>query len=142
MTGVMAPARPAWVPGELYPFTDRYIEIDGNLVHYVDEGTGPPLLLLHGNPSWSFGYREVIRLLADEFRCVALDYPGFGLSTARADYDFRPASHARHAASSAAVSARRPPPGWGTPEALISPGEFTASSPVVGDAFRTGTAVE
>ena len=95
MTGVMAPARPAWVPGELYPFTDRYVEIDGNLVHYVDEGVGPPLLLLHGNPSWSFGYREVIRLLADEFRCVAVDYPGFGLSTAHADYDFRPLSHAR-----------------------------------------------
>jgi haloalkane dehalogenase len=95
MTAVMAPQRPAWVPSDLYPFTDRYIEIKGNLVHYVDEGAGPPLLLLHGNPSWSFAYRGVIRRLSDAFRCVALDYPGFGLSVARESYDFRPASHAQ-----------------------------------------------
>jgi haloalkane dehalogenase len=93
MTTVMAPERPAWVPGELYPFTDRYIEINGNLVHYVDEGAGPPLLL-HGNPGWSFAYRGVINRLSETFRCVALDYPGFGLSGAGESYDFRPASHA------------------------------------------------
>ncbi len=95
MTAVMAPKRPAWVPGELYPFTDRYIEIKGNLVHYVDEGAGPPLLLLHGNPTWSFAYRGIIQRLSESFRCVALDYPGFGLSVARGGYDFRPASHAQ-----------------------------------------------
>jgi len=95
MTAVMAPQRPAWVPSDLYPFTDRWIEIKGNLVHYVDEGAGPPLLLLHGNPSWSFAYRGVIKRLSESFRCVALDYPGFGMSVARGTYDFRPASHAQ-----------------------------------------------
>ncbi|MGA2165869.1 MAG: MMPL family transporter, partial [Solirubrobacteraceae bacterium] len=48
----------------------------------VDEGEGPLLLMLHGNPTWSFVYREVIAALRGDFRCVALDYPGFGLSTA------------------------------------------------------------
>jgi haloalkane dehalogenase len=95
MTAVMAPQRPVWVPSDLYPFTDRWIEIKGNLVHYIDEGAGPPLLLLHGNPSWSFAYRGVIRRLSGSFRCVALDYPGFGMSVARGTFDYRPASHAQ-----------------------------------------------
>ncbi len=62
------PARPDWVPDELYPFADRYIEIDGNLVHYVDQGEGPVLLMVHGNPDWSFLYRDVILGLHDTFR--------------------------------------------------------------------------
>jgi haloalkane dehalogenase len=89
------PERPAWVPADLYPFEDRWAEIDGNLVHYVDEGSGPPLLLLHTNPSWSFGWRDVIIGLRDRFRCIAPDYPGFGLSRAADGYDFRPRSHSR-----------------------------------------------
>jgi len=89
------PERPAWVPGDLYPFEDRWAEIDGNLVHYVDEGEGPPILLLNGNPSWSFGWRDVILGLRGTFRCVAPDYPGFGLSRPADGYDFRPRSHSR-----------------------------------------------
>src|SRR5215471_18525773 len=60
----------------------------------VDEGSGPPLLLLHGNPTWSFLYRGVIAGLKDRFRCIALDYPGFGLSQAPPDYSYTPAEHA------------------------------------------------
>jgi haloalkane dehalogenase len=86
--------RPAWLPEELYPFESHYAEIDGSRVHYVDEGSGPPLLLLHGNPTWSFLYREVIKGLRDRFRCVAPDYPGFGLSRATPGYGFTPAEHA------------------------------------------------
>ena len=89
------PSRPSWVPDDLYPFEDRWADVDGNLVHYVDEGDGPPLLLLNGNPSWSFGWRDVILGLRDTFRCVAPDYPGFGLSRAAFGYDFRPRSHSR-----------------------------------------------
>jgi haloalkane dehalogenase len=88
-----APARPAWVPDELYPFEDRWAEIDGHLVHYLDEGAGPPLLLLNGNPSWSFGWRDVVLGLRGRFRCIAPDYPGFGLSRPAPGYDFRPSSH-------------------------------------------------
>ncbi len=90
-----ARARPAWVPSDLYPFEDRWAELEGNLVHYVDEGDGPPLLLLNGNPSWSFGWRDVILALRDRFRCIAPDYPGFGLSREARGFDFRPPSQSR-----------------------------------------------
>jgi haloalkane dehalogenase len=86
---------PAWVPRGLYPFESRFADIGGSRVHYVDEGDGPPLLLLHGNPTWSFLYRDVIKGLRDRFRCVAPDYPGFGLSTAAAGYGYTPAEHSR-----------------------------------------------
>ena len=96
MAGQMAePVRPEWVPERLYPFADRYADVDGCRVHYVDEGDGPPLLLLHGNPTWSFLYRNLILGLRDRYRCVAVDYPGFGLSTAAPGYRFTPAEHAR-----------------------------------------------
>lgn len=88
------PARPAWVDAELFPFTSRFVDLDGHTVHYVDEGSGPTLLLLHGNPTWSFLWRDVIRALREDFRCVALDYPGFGLSTARPGYRYLPEEHA------------------------------------------------
>jgi haloalkane dehalogenase len=87
-------ARPPWLPTELYPFESRYADIDGARVHYVDEGSGPTLLLLHGNPTWSFLYRDLITGLCDRFRCVALDYPGFGLSRAAPGYGYTPAEHA------------------------------------------------
>ena len=67
--------RPAWVDNELFPFESRFAEIAGNIVHYIDEGSGPILLMLHGNPTWSFVYREVIGSLRDQFRCVTLDFP-------------------------------------------------------------------
>jgi haloalkane dehalogenase len=86
--------RPAWVPQELYPFDGRRVAVGGAQVHYVDEGEGPPLLLLHGNPTWSFLYRDVVLGLRDRFRCIAVDLPGFGLSRPPAGYGFTPAEHA------------------------------------------------
>lgn len=86
-------SRPCWVDDTVFPFESRFVEIDGNLVHYVDEGAGPTLLMLHGNPTWSLLYREVIVALRDRFRCVALDYPGFGLSVAGPGYLYLPKDH-------------------------------------------------
>ncbi|MBJ8341636.1 alpha/beta fold hydrolase [Antrihabitans sp. YC3-6] len=86
--------RPAWVDDELFPFDSRFVDIDGHTVHYIDEGTGPTLLFLHGNPTWSFLWREVILALRGDFRCIALDYPGFGLSTAKVGYRYLPEEHA------------------------------------------------
>lgn len=86
--------RPEWVDDELFPFDSHFVELDGNVVHYVDEGSGPILLMLHGNPTWSFLWRDAIRALRDDFRCIALDYPGFGLSTARPGYGYLPEEHA------------------------------------------------
>jgi haloalkane dehalogenase len=87
--------RPAWVDDELFPFESRFVDIDGNSIHYVDEGSGPTLLFLHGNPTWSFDYSKVIESLRPEFRCVAVDYPGFGLSVAAPGYRYLPAEHAQ-----------------------------------------------
>lgn len=86
--------RPAWIDDDLFPFESRFVELDGNVVHYVDEGSGPILLMLHGNPVWSFVYREVISALQDQFRCIALDFPGFGLSTAAPGYRYLARDHA------------------------------------------------
>lgn len=87
--------RPAWLPESLFPFVSHFVDVGGCRIHYVDEGTGPPLLLLHGNPTYSFLYRNVVRRLSDGFRCIVPDYPGFGLSSAPPGYDFRPATHSR-----------------------------------------------
>lgn len=92
--------RPAWVDDELFPFESRFVELKGNLVHYIDEGpgldegSGPILLMLHGNPFWSFMYREVIATLRNRFRCIALDFPGFGLSSAAPGYGYLAQDHA------------------------------------------------
>ena len=80
--------RPEWVDGKLFPFKSRFVELSGNVVHYVDEGEGPILLMLHGNPTWSFVYRDVIAELSGSFRCIAPDYPGFGYSSAPAPAEF------------------------------------------------------
>lgn len=79
---------------ELYPFRSRWFDSPVGRVHYVDEGTGRPILFCHGNPTWSFLYRDIIRRLRDRFRCIAVDYPGFGLSERPADYGYTPAEHA------------------------------------------------
>jgi haloalkane dehalogenase len=81
-----ATPRPAWLDASLYPFQSRYLTLEGHRIHYIDEGSGPVLLFLHAIPLWSFQYRTIIAGLRDRFRCVALDYPGFGLSTAAPGY--------------------------------------------------------
>lgn len=84
---------PGWLDRTLFPFQSRSVEIDQNTVHYIDEGEGPVLLLLHGNPTWSFLYRHMVGVLSQQYRCIALDYPGFGLSSPRAGYSFLPREH-------------------------------------------------
>jgi haloalkane dehalogenase len=63
-----------------FPFEPRYVELDGLRMHYLEEGRGDPILLLHGEPTWSFLYRRMIPALRGRFRCVAPDYIGFGRS--------------------------------------------------------------
>lgn len=92
----MTEAVAGFVPDpELFPFRSRWLHSTAGRVHYLDEGDGVPILLLHGNPTWSFLYRHLIPLLRDRFRCVAVDYPGFGLSDRPAGYGYTPAEHAR-----------------------------------------------
>ena len=63
-----------------FPYEPHYLEQDGLRLHYLDEGAGDPVLLLHGEPTWSFLYRKVIPELAGRARCLAPDYFGFGRS--------------------------------------------------------------
>jgi cis-3-alkyl-4-acyloxetan-2-one decarboxylase len=65
---------------ELYPFRSHSQIISGYAMHYLDEGQGDPVLLLHGNPTWSFLYRDYVRALSDHYRVVAVDHIGCGLS--------------------------------------------------------------
>lgn len=85
--------RPFDVEQDEYPFADRWLEFRDGHVHYVDEGEGPAVLLLHGNPTWSYLYRNVIKELRGECRLIALDYPGFGMSKAPSGYGFTPQEH-------------------------------------------------
>ena len=66
------------LPG--YAFEPHYVEQDGLRLHYVDEGAGPPVLLLHGEPTWSYLYRKIIPELTSTARAIAPDYLGFGRS--------------------------------------------------------------
>ena len=71
---------------KLYPFKSQWITIDGNEIHYIDEGSGDIILFSHPPVASSFMYRDFIKLLKKEYRCIAIDYPGFGLSVAREGY--------------------------------------------------------
>ena len=89
------PHVPPFTPdARLFPFESRWFESRVGPVHYIDEGVGDPILLLHGNPTWSFLYRGIVIRLKPRFRCIALDYPGFGLSARPEGYQYTPADHA------------------------------------------------
>jgi haloalkane dehalogenase len=68
------------VVNELYPYAGRTLSRNGLKLHYLDEGSGHPIVMLHGNPTWSFFYRNLILGLRDRYRCLALDHQGCGLS--------------------------------------------------------------
>lgn len=73
---------------DLYPFASHYLPIGSHRLHYVEEGIGEPLLFVHGNPTWSFYWRNLILGLKDRYRCVAVDHVGCGLSDKPQEYDY------------------------------------------------------
>src|SRR5207302_8921161 len=75
-----------WLPASEYPFEHRFIEVESNRIHYVDEGAGAALLLVNVG-EWSFIFRDLILRLRGTFRCVAPDFPGLGLSEAAPGYE-------------------------------------------------------
>ena len=77
----------------LYPFEQHYLDLDGLRLHYVDEGSGHPVVMLHGNPTWSFYYRELITALSGQYRVIAPDHIGCGLSDKPQDYAYTLARH-------------------------------------------------
>ena len=86
--------RPAWLPETEWPFQVRTITVDGCRLHLIDEGRGPVLLLVHAG-MWSFVWRDLIVELSGEVRCVAVDFPGSGLTQAPDGYPIGLATNAR-----------------------------------------------
>ena len=68
------------VPEHLYPFENHWLEFDELRLHYLDEGSGEAVVAVHGNPTWSFYYRDLVRDLRDEYRVIVPDHMGCGLS--------------------------------------------------------------
>lgn len=85
---------PKWLDRILYPFAHHTLEVKGGRMHYVDEGTGAPIVFVHGTPTWSFLWRQQIKSLSRDFRCIAPDQIGFGLSEKPADFEYTPEAHA------------------------------------------------
>lgn len=81
---------------KLFPFQSRYIKLDGHNLHYIDEGAGPVILLLHACPMWSFEFRKLIMELRDDHRVIAFDQMGFGFSDKPLDFDYRIEAHSDH----------------------------------------------
>jgi pimeloyl-ACP methyl ester carboxylesterase len=74
-------SQPSWIDKQLFPFESKWTSIDGHSLHYIDEGSGgQTILFVHGTPEWSFSFRDLIKTLKQNFRCVAIDHLGFGLS--------------------------------------------------------------
>lgn len=85
----------SWIDREAYPFKPHYFARDGVRMHYIDEGQGDAIVMVHGTSTWSFLYRDLVKALAPHYRCIVPDHLGFGLSDKPQDAAYRPADHAR-----------------------------------------------
>ena len=77
-----------------YPFESHFLNVHGVRLHYVDEGAGDPVLMLHGQPTWSYLWRKIIPSIAASRRAIAPDLMGFGLSDKPPDRDYTFVEHA------------------------------------------------
>ncbi|MBC7889069.1 MAG: alpha/beta fold hydrolase [Ferruginibacter sp.] len=84
-----------WLDKNEYPFVSNYFTVNNTQQHYIDVGTGETLLFVHGTPSWSFDFRKLIKELLQQYRCIAVDHIGFGLSGKPADYDYSTQNHGK-----------------------------------------------
>lgn len=87
----MFPARTGFE--QEYPFASHELKFDGLRYHYIDEGSGPTLLFVHGNPTWSFAFRNLVKALAPRYRVLAVDHIGCGFSDKPQNYPYRLAQH-------------------------------------------------
>ena len=73
---------------DLYPFQSNFLELNGLRYHYLDEGQGDPVVMVHGNPSWSFYYRDLAKALRGSYRVIVPDHIGCGFSEKPGDEDY------------------------------------------------------
>jgi pimeloyl-ACP methyl ester carboxylesterase len=77
----------------LYPFESHFLDLDGERYHYLDEGSGEVLLMVHGNPTWSFYYRNLVLNLRGRYRVIVPDHIGCGYSDKPQDYNYTLQQH-------------------------------------------------
>lgn len=87
---------PPWLDKTEYPFDHKTIQLTTGTMHYVDEGEGKVILFVHGTPTWSFLYRNFIKAFSDQYRTIAVDHIGFGLSEKPENFAGRPEDHAKN----------------------------------------------
>lgn len=85
-----------WINQSLYPFKSRFAQLQAGNMHYIDEGQGDIILFVHGTPTWSFLYRDFIKDLSKNYRCIAIDHLGFGLSENPSSYLGTPEGHSQN----------------------------------------------
>jgi haloalkane dehalogenase len=78
-----------------FPYKSNYVEVHGSKMHYIDEGSGDPVLFLHGNPTSSYLWRNIIPYLSKKARCIAPDLIGFGKSD-KPDLEYRIVDHIKY----------------------------------------------
>lgn len=76
-----------------YPFSGHYLHYNGHRLHYLDEGKGTVIVMVHGNPTWSYYYRKLVALLSKKHRVIVPDHMGCGLSDKPQQYDYTLKSH-------------------------------------------------
>jgi pimeloyl-ACP methyl ester carboxylesterase len=86
----------SWIDRKEYPFTPKEFALPMGTMSYVDEGEGEPIVMIHGNPSWSFEFRELIKHFSKTHRCIVPDHIGFGLSDKPTNWDYLPKQHAEN----------------------------------------------
>lgn len=84
----------SWLDRKEYPFKSNYFDLPIGKMHYLDEGKGNPIVFVHGNPGWSFEFRNVIKELSKTNRCISNDHIGFGLSDKPFEWNYLPKNHA------------------------------------------------
>ncbi len=85
-----------WINQDEYPFTPKEFSLPMGTMSYVDDGSGDPLVMIHGNPSWSFEFRALIKHFSKTYRCIAPDHIGFGLSDKPTGWDYLPKHQAEN----------------------------------------------
>lgn len=86
-----------WLNRRAYPFEAHYLDVEGGRMHYIEQGSGSPILFVHGWPMWSYCYRNVITQMQASYRCVAPDLIGFGLSDKPGEsFSYSPTAHCRN----------------------------------------------
>lgn len=88
------PPAAEWINRKEYPFDSHFFQVPAGRMHYIDEGAGSPVVMVHGNPTWSFLYRCLIKQLRTHYRCIAMDHLGFGLSDKPEGWTYLPGDHA------------------------------------------------